>query len=55
MLVHANAKLGLGGRLALVRAVEAGVSLKAAAAVACHRASVVASVGGRWSCAAGAG
>jgi transposase InsO family protein len=32
MLLHANAKLGLGGRLALVQAVEAGLSLKAAAA-----------------------
>ena len=32
MLLHANAKLGLAGRLALVRAVEEGWSLKAAAA-----------------------
>jgi transposase InsO family protein len=32
MYLHANAKLGLAGRLALVRAVEEGVSLKAAAA-----------------------
>jgi transposase InsO family protein len=32
MLLHANAKLGLAGRLALVRAVEGGLSLKAAAA-----------------------
>jgi transposase len=32
MLLHANAKLGLAGRLALVRAVEEGCSLKAAAA-----------------------
>ena len=32
MLLHANAKLGLAGRLALVRAVEDGSSLKAAAA-----------------------
>jgi len=32
MYLHANAKLGLAGRLALVRAVEAGLSLKAAAA-----------------------
>jgi transposase InsO family protein len=31
MYLHANAKLGLAGRLALVRAVEAGSSLKAAA------------------------
>ncbi len=33
MYLHANAKLGLAGRLALVRAVEEGLSLKAAAAV----------------------
>lgn len=32
MLLHRNAKLGLAGRLALVRAIEAGLSLKAAAA-----------------------
>jgi transposase InsO family protein len=32
MYLHANAKLGLAGRLALVRAVEQGLSLKAAAA-----------------------
>ena len=32
MLLHANAKLGLAGRLALVRAVEEGLSLRAAAA-----------------------
>jgi transposase InsO family protein len=32
MHLHANAKLGLGGRLALVRAIEDGLSLKAAAA-----------------------
>jgi len=32
MLLHADAKLGLAGRLALVRAVEDGVSLKQAAA-----------------------
>ena len=32
MLLHANAKLGLAGRLALVRAVEEGRSLRAAAA-----------------------
>ena len=32
MYLHANAKLGLAGRLALVRAVEEGASLKAAAA-----------------------
>ena len=32
MTLHRNAKLGLAGRLALVRAVEGGMSLKAAAA-----------------------
>src|SRR5205807_10256186 len=32
MYLHANAKLGLAGRPALVRAVEEGSSLKAAAA-----------------------
>jgi transposase InsO family protein len=32
MYLHANAKLGLAGRLALVRAIEKGCSLKAAAA-----------------------
>src|SRR5947209_5097833 len=32
MSLHRNAKLGLAGRLALVRAVEDGLSLKAAAA-----------------------
>jgi transposase InsO family protein len=32
MLLHANAKLGLAGRFALVRAVEDGLSLRAAAA-----------------------
>jgi transposase InsO family protein len=32
MCLHANAKLGLAGRLALVRAIEDGLSLKAAAA-----------------------
>src|SRR5436305_2762576 len=32
MYVHANAKLGLAGRLALVQAIEDGLSLKAAAA-----------------------
>jgi transposase InsO family protein len=32
MLLHANAKLGLAGRFALVRAVEEGLSLRAAAA-----------------------
>src|SRR4051794_22790826 len=33
MLVHANAKLGLAGRLALVHGIEEGRSLRAAAAV----------------------
>jgi transposase InsO family protein len=32
MYLHANAKLGLAGRLALVKAIEQGMSLKAAAA-----------------------
>ena len=32
MSLHPNAKLGLAGRLALVRAIEEGVSLRAAAA-----------------------
>jgi transposase len=32
MYLHANAKLGLAGRLALVRAIEEGCSLRAAAA-----------------------
>ncbi len=32
MYLHANAKLGLAGRFALVRAIEGGLSLKAAAA-----------------------
>src|SRR5687768_14911791 len=32
MYLHANAKLGLGGRLALVTAIDGGMSLKAAAA-----------------------
>jgi len=32
MFLHANAKLGLAGRLALVRAIEEGLSLRAAAA-----------------------
>src|SRR5712671_5620891 len=32
MYLHANAKLGLAGRLALVRAIDGGLSLKAAAA-----------------------
>jgi transposase len=33
MYLHANAKLGLAGRLALVRAIEEGLSLRAAAVV----------------------
>ncbi|HEY8629420.1 MAG TPA: leucine zipper domain-containing protein, partial [Gaiellaceae bacterium] len=33
MYLHANAKLGLAGRLALVRAIEGGLSLRTAAAV----------------------
>jgi transposase InsO family protein len=33
MYLHANAKLGLAGRLALVSAIEGGISLRAAAAV----------------------
>jgi transposase len=32
MYLHANAKLGLAGRFAMVRAVEEGLSLRAAAA-----------------------
>ena len=32
MYLHANAKLGLAGRLALVRAIEDGLSLRVAAA-----------------------
>src|SRR5947208_16842497 len=32
MYLHANAKLGLAGRFALVKAIEEGMSLKAAAA-----------------------
>jgi transposase InsO family protein len=32
MLLHANAKLGLAGRLALVRAIESGLTMRAAAA-----------------------
>jgi transposase len=32
MLLHANAKLGLAGRLALVRAIDQGMTLRAAAA-----------------------
>jgi transposase len=32
MMLHRNAKLGLAGRLALVQAIEGGMSMKAAAA-----------------------
>ena len=32
MYLHANAKLGVAGRLALVRAIEGGMSLRATAA-----------------------
>lgn len=32
MYLHANAKLGLADRVALIRAIEDGLSLKAAAA-----------------------
>jgi len=32
MYLHANAKLGLAGRLALVSAIEGGISLREAAA-----------------------
>lgn len=44
MLLHRNAKLGLAGRLALVRAVEGGLSLKRAAA----RFSVSPATAHRW-------
>src|SRR5919197_3938580 len=44
MYLHANAKLGLAGRLALVRAIEDGYSLKAAAAAS----SVSAATAHRW-------
>jgi hypothetical protein len=37
MYLHANAKLGLAGRLALVRAVEDGLSLQAAAVASASR------------------
>ena len=33
MFLHANAKLGLAGRFALVSAIEGGASLRSAAAV----------------------
>ena len=49
MYLHANAKLGLAGRLAVVRAIEEGLSIKAAAAafsVAGDRRSLVASLAG---------
>jgi transposase len=32
MVLHRNAKLGLAGRLALVQAIDEGMSMKAAAA-----------------------
>ena len=32
MTLHRNAKLGLAGRLALVQAIDAGISMEAAAA-----------------------
>jgi transposase len=44
MYLHANAKLGLAGRLALVRAIDQGYSLKAAAAAF----SVSAATAHRW-------
>jgi transposase len=44
MYLHANAKLGLAGRLALVRAIEDGLSLRAAAAAF----SVSAATAHRW-------
>jgi transposase InsO family protein len=44
MYLHANAKLGLAGRLALVRSVEEGLSLRAAAAAF----SVSAATAHRW-------
>jgi hypothetical protein len=47
MYSHANAKLGLAGRLALVRAIEEGQSLKAA--VAAFDEPAVAKQGGVWS------
>ena len=51
MRVHANAKLGPAGRLALVLLIEGGCSLRTAAArefgFGGHRASVVASLAGR--------
>ncbi|HXL42740.1 MAG TPA: hypothetical protein VN960_01640 [Gaiellaceae bacterium] len=37
MTLHRNAKLGLAGRLALVRAIEGGMSIKAAAAASASR------------------
>ncbi len=52
MYLHANAKLGLAGRLALVRAIEDGLTLRRAATcfrrVAGDGASLVASLVGRW-------
>ena len=37
MYLHANAKLGLAGRLALVSAIDGGCSVKAAARTASRR------------------
>jgi len=37
MKVHGNAALGPAGRLALVQAIESGMTLRAAAAAPCHR------------------
>jgi transposase InsO family protein len=45
MMLHRNAKLGLAGRLALVQAIEEGMSMKAAAAAF----SVSAATAHRWS------
>ena len=42
MDLHANAKLGLAGRLALVHAIDDGLSLKAAAAAFNERPSSIA-------------
>ena len=44
MYLHANAKLGLGGRFALVQAIEGGCSIRAAAA----RFSVSPATAHRW-------
>ena len=59
MLVHANAKLGLAGRLALVRGIEEGRSMRAGGGrmrrVAGDRASLVAPLDRRRAVAAVAG